>query len=936
MASLLQRVKDKLKEEAEEKKRKAKEALEFARQGAKRVQAEVKNNPLQFLYPASKTFQQDATTVARKMQSVPDVPQQPPSILRPQETAGNFLANLLTGQVRSYGRSLENVATPEGRQKLGQSFKKVTTTKPSLQTLGEPAVEDVTNFTDFLPGGIFFGLGIKTIGKQATRKIAEETAEKVVLKEGGKYSTRRFALNDTMDKFLKETAKNIEPEIQAAKRGTRTWQQTLEDADKVTIADILSRGKGQAVNDSFTAAATNHLKNVSDEISALSQGAKRLEDIGKDSTYLKNEIAKQVTLYKALMAQTFGQAAESGRALNAAKIYAKGLKQPREVLIKDVLKNASDYRNVDVIVDKLMAFSPDDKLGMIKFLSQAKPSDLASKIEAVWYNNILSAPASHIANSVGNLGRSIWQLSGKPLRVGSDIVASKVSGKPREEFMREFAPEIVGSVQGLREGVKKAIGALATGIRSSDVEKLNVPTTALKGKLGAVYSTPTRLLLAEDDLFRGISRQMDLHRQAANKAIKEGLKGDELTKKMGEYIASPTADMVKHADELADELLFMKGGQELLATGGLRDLIKVKLPVLGELRPMRFFVPFVTTPINVLKFGIEASPVGLGATIAGAKGMDRLTLNRKVASGIMGSFAYAALASYAAEDKVTGRAPTNKTERDAFYAQGKQPYAIKIGDSWVQYNRMPEPIASALTSIAAMHDAFEQSDEVPTHEKIADGILGIGRSFADRSFLSGLGDLLDALESPDARGKKALQRLVGSAVVPFSSAAGAITRVTDRTVRQADTYKQAIQERIPGQSKNLPALESKFEEGGEATRKYPAFQEFLPIKTTRDTDNPDARKYVSQQEFIKDQESKVLEQIRATDIYEDASEKDKLRLEDGAMQSFRNAVGKEKGWSVTEYVKNQSIVDVYKRTTRQRTRQKRERINVSIPYSVQP
>lgn len=956
MPSLLQRVKDKLKEEVEEKKRKAKEALEFAKQGAQRVR---RTPAKEFLLPTSTKGQQGLSSLAKILQMAPDTTIRTKPVLQPgqagfqfeqaQKGFSEFVTSIPGEQVKSYGRTLDRILTPEGRQQLAQSSKRVVTSKPSLETLGEPATEDVLNLTDILPGGIFFTLGVKGLSKQGTKKIVREVAETTAKKEatklgtreateklvvgGGKYSTKRFTLSEGLDNFMRNTAKDIEPEIEAARRGTRTWQQTLKDSDKITIADILARQKGQAVNDAYTAAATNHLKNVSDEISNLTEAARKLEETGKPSVAIKNEIAKQVTLYKALMAQTLGATSESGRALNAARIYARNLDKPREVLIKNVLKNAGDYKNVDFIVDKLMTFADDDKQGMIKFLSQAKPSDLASKIEAVWYNNILSAPSSHIANTIGNLGRSIWHLSSKPVRVGSDIIASKISGKPREEFMREFGPELIGSVQGLRTGLHKAIEALTTGIRSSDVEKLRVPTTALKGRLGGLYSTPTRLLLAEDDLFRGITRQMDLHRAATNKAIKEGLKDDAFAKRTGELIAGPTPDMIKHADELADELLFMKGGQELLMTGGLRDLIKIKLPVLGELRPMRFFVPFVTTPINILKFAAEASPVGLGATLAGAKGMDRLTLNRKVASGIMGSIVYATLASYVMEDKVTGRPPTNKTERDAFYAQGKQPYAIKIGDKWYQYNRMPEPIATALTSISAMHDAFNQSDEVPTHEKIQDGVLGIARSFSDRSFLSGLGDLLDALESPDQRGKKSLQRLFASATVPFSSASGAIARALDRTVRQPETYAQARQAIIPGQSKNVPALESKFEEGG-ATRKYPSFQEFLPIKTTQETDNPEARKYMSQQEFIKEQESKVQEQIRATDIYGNASDTDKLRLEDGAMQSFRNAVGKEKGWSISSYVKNQSIVDVYKRTTRKRTRQKRERVNVSIPYSL--
>jgi len=770
---------------------------------------------------------------------------------------------------------------------------------------------------------------IKTAEELAPKaiKFAEEVApkaEKLVV-GGGKYATEAFNLADDLTKYLTKTAKEIEPEIKYARRGVVDWEKTTKDAEKITINQILERQRGQGVNNAFIAATANHVKKVSDDIGILTNTAQKLEDAGKPSTQIKREIGRQVTLYKALLSETLGSRTETGRALNAAKIYARNLQTPRQVLISDVLKNASDYRNTDAIVDKLMLFGANDRTGMIKFLSQVKPSDPAQKIEAIWYNNILSAPSTHLANSIGNLGRTLWHDASKPLRVGSDIVASKISGQPREEFMREWGPEIVGTIKGFKDGVRKAVGALKTGIRSVETENLTVPTNALKGKLGAAYSTPTRALLAEDELFRGINRTMELYRMAANKAVKAGFKGEEFAKKTAEFINAPTPDMIKKADELANELLFMKGGQELLATGGLRDLIKIKLPLLGETRPMRFFVPFVTTPINILKFATETSPVGLAATVAGAKNLDRLSLNRKLASGIMGTAVYAALATYVTEDKVTGRAPVDKTEKDAWFATGKQPYSINIGGHWVQYNRFPEPIATALTSIAAMHDAFNQTGDIPTGEKIQDGVLGIARSFSDRSFLSGLGDLLDVLESPEQRGKKSLQRLTTSMAVPWSSLTGAVARSKDRTVREADTYLQALKSAIPGWSKSVPAQPSAFEEGGEAVRKAPAWQEFMPFKTTQEEEAPEARKYLKQSEIIKQGKPMVVSILKQSKVYQSATAEQQASLERGAQQSFSMAVREGKDFNVENYLKNQKTVEVTTRargTSRSSTRKR--------------
>ena len=92
--------------------------------------------------------------------------------------------------------------------------------------------------------------------------------------------------------------------------------------------------------------------------------------------------------------------------------------------------------------------------------------------------------------------------------------------------------------------------ALRTGEPSDFVTKVeNQGQKAISGLKGEVLRLPSRFLTAEDELFKGIARRMELNGLAVRKAAQEGLKGQEARDRAAELLVNPTDDMMLSALE---------------------------------------------------------------------------------------------------------------------------------------------------------------------------------------------------------------------------------------------------------------------------------------------------------------------------------------------------------------------------------------------------
>jgi Fe-S cluster biosynthesis and repair protein YggX len=177
----------------------------------------------------------------------------------------------------------------------------------------------------------------------------------------------------------------------------------------------------------------------------------------------------------------------------------------------------------------------------------------------------------------------------------------------------------------------------------------------------------------------------------------------------------------------------------------------------------------------------------------------------------MGSLLAAGLATFAADGSLTGAAPTNQAERDRFYREGKQPYAIKIGDQWVSYQRL-EPLNQTFSQVASVVDAINAGDDKGAMELAFQVGADIGANLLSQTFVTGLNDAMQAFIQPERYGTQWAERMAGSLAVPFSSAMRTAAQAVDPYIRQPQGIAETIAANVPGLSQNVPARLTAFGE----------------------------------------------------------------------------------------------------------------------------
>ena len=157
-----------------------------------------------------------------------------------------------------------------------------------------------------------------------------------------------------------------------------------------------------------------------------------------------------------------------------------------------------------------------------------------------------------------------------------------------------------GLIQGAKEGAEMFVQALKTGESSDTFSKVQGhEMRAISGLKGEVIRLPLRFLTAEDELFKGIARRMEINGLAARQTYAEGLKGEVAKARVAELSANPTDEMIERALDYSRYLTFQ---QQLTGTGGdISQMVRHN----PWLRPI---ITFVRTPVNLLKYAAERSP----------------------------------------------------------------------------------------------------------------------------------------------------------------------------------------------------------------------------------------------------------------------------------------------------------------------------------------
>ena len=451
-----------------------------------------------------------------------------------------------------------------------------------------------------------------------------------------------------------------------------------------------------------------------------------------------------------------------------------------------------------------------------------------SGLKDVWFttyiNGLLSSPVSHAKNVVSNTTFGLYQIPERLMAAFySNVLPPGVRSfkalVPGSEADKIAYDEALTMIQSLRNGLVEGFDLASTAFKNNQPNDLMSKIEAQRGTTlpsissagfgieqdkwfgkaidyyGTAVTLPGRMLMAEDEFFKGVLYRMELNTQITRRsksiyreALDSGMpEADALAKAEAEAISlfqNPPRDLDEAASLFAQKGTF---------TSELPPALK-NLQQTFNHPALKIVVPFFKTPANIGLQVIERTPFApLSSQWREEIAKGGVYRDMALAKVTLGSAVLATFAALAGEGKITGRGPSRKADRDALMRDGWQPYSLKIGDKYYSYNGM-EPV-SALLAVAADYAEYAQheTDASKIEEVFLGGTYGLYEYLKEQPYLQGVAEvakLLGTTQQGAVDGQKVVDGLVkqfggfvigGSPAGVYSSFLAGIERLSDPT-----------------------------------------------------------------------------------------------------------------------------------------------------------
>ncbi len=502
-------------------------------------------------------------------------------------------------------------------------------------------------------------------------------------------------------------------------RGNRvTTGQAVEGA--LEYASTLTTKK---IQDLKPGDAKNYIETLGMRVFAENEVANALEQIGKHKSNPNDPLQTtkvQQDLHSAFV--TFSKV--RNLVTDAARTLKFSGLQVSDRLIKEYRNVQKDLKEIDPQYAKMID----------KMMNAPKLSD---KVKFWFLNMILSNPFTDLANIGGNTSHFAWNYGGQLFSQSIPTSVAMLKAMKR------------GMVQGKKDFMKVVRGEMVSTAKFFEGGATQY-TFAPKGKVGKVIEKllPTTRLAAEDAFFRSVAREVETTIGKRKLAKDMGESITEVEKGVQDIIKNPFLEGAKiekyrelanHIDKQVDFMVFQsklnKAGQGL---SQMADTI-----------PLKFIIPFVKTPSNIIKSGLYHSPYGF-TKLLGAKGKNMSKMERREITrrAVAGSTFYTGLTYLMAQGiiEVTGQGPDDPTRNQIWRGSGYDPNHIyinvggkKMGFSYQNINPMNVPLALA----GNMSDNMKYNGKVDDSfwDTASKSLAGMAATISDQSFLSGVSNL---------------------------------------------------------------------------------------------------------------------------------------------------------------------------------------------------
>ena len=558
---------------------------------------------------------------------------------------------------------------------------------------------------------------------------------------------------------------------------------------------------------------------------ALQRGVDMIQSIdelflnGKAAGMSDAEIAaifkKDFDEVKPLLFSAIGNVSNIGRALQSAKAQKRVLGSTTEIL-KGLQKNGGQELN-DILalrdavsIIKNSTDSAFNKSKAIADLTQAavKQPNWRDKFGEFVVNSYISGLATTAVNAASGIA--------KIGLLGTERVLQTLN-----PFSQAKLGELIPAFRGMMDGVLEGAYFAKEGfLRGSPLDAtlpeirgaIGMQEGASKAEkiLGQTVRVPGRLSVGVDEYFKAIFRKMEFNAQAyriANSGkygdsgiVYDALRSINTADKNWKDNVLKAPGLASLTDATRSKLIQDVGDFARSATFQA-DLGKFGQNILrfrSQHPELSFIIPFVKTPINIMKDALSYTPLGVFS-----KNMPN---DVKIARTAIGLGIATGLGQLVGAGQITGSYPRDAGKRNAMIAAGTPEYSMKLGDTWYSYARV-EPLATIMGStvdgINAVVDYAKKPNYDPKKEKdlAIDIVGGITKNIASKTFLEGISGVMQAIHDPERYGGSFVNSFAGL-IIPSVIAAPA--RTQDPSMRVVTGFGEALQNRVPDFGLGLP------------------------------------------------------------------------------------------------------------------------------------
>jgi len=454
----------------------------------------------------------------------------------------------------------------------------------------------------------------------------------------------------------------------------------------------------------------------------------------------------------------------------------------------------------------------------------------------VFINGLLSAPGTFVTNLIGTIwtptrvalqlgAAEAWAQTGlwgsKEARIvaaeaGASLAAMQSAFNDAWQIGWHAARTETAIYQKTSKGISSEV--FNTNLEAAGMNPMNAQWSKWIDDLGGFVRLPSRAMLGTDEFAKHLAIRGEVAARGVRRAAMQGV---DLTddKALQQFLHKEAeAAFNLHRPELwekykVDSIYNLQSGLEEgrgrtiaavanEATFQEENAVASKInDILGKAPALRPFMPFVRTPLNILKQGFEGTGVpalfkGLSITArhpttAVIEIQKELLKDPAETFRVAGQIALTtALAGsvygMAMNGQITGGGPgrwtagrNGKAAQDAWVAAGNIPYSLKVGDAAIPFDRFGEPVAIVLRMFAdlGMHAAYMDGKD---QEEVFAGMVGITASaWYQASFLKGL-EVFTKLgqQDNDLAAGQAVQNWFATQT-PFGSLLAYVDRVQD-------------------------------------------------------------------------------------------------------------------------------------------------------------